>query len=58
MKILTKLSIENLMHPFQTFILGQKIFAAKMALKYKIPLVFSVKMRLSMEIQLLIIIHP
>ncbi len=40
MRILTKLSIENLMHPFQTFILGQKIFAAKMALKYKIPLVF------------------
>ena len=40
MKILTKLSIENLMHPFQTFILGQKIFAAKIALKYKIPLVF------------------
>ena len=40
MKILTKLSIENLMHPFQTFILGQKIFAAKVALKYKIPLVF------------------
>ena len=40
MKILTKLSIENLMHPFQTFILGQKIFATKMALKYKIPLVF------------------
>ena len=28
------------MHPFQTFILGQKIFAAKMALKYKKPLVF------------------
>ncbi len=40
MKILTKLSIENLMHPFQTFILGQKIFASKIALKYKIPLVF------------------
>jgi N-acetyl sugar amidotransferase len=40
MKLLTKLSIENLMHPFQTFILGQKIFAAKIALKYKIPLVF------------------
>ena len=40
MKLLTKLCIENLMHPFQTFILGQKIFAAKMALKYKIPLVF------------------
>ena len=40
MKLLTKLSIENLMHPFQTFILGQKIFAAKMAIKYNIPLVF------------------
>ena len=25
MKILTKLAIENLLHPFQTFILGQKI---------------------------------
>ena len=40
MKILTKLSILNLLHPFQTFILGQKIFAVKMAIKYKIPLVF------------------
>ena len=40
MRLLTKLSIQNLMHPFQTFILGQKIFAAKMAIKYNIPLVF------------------
>ena len=40
MKILTKLSILNLLHPFQTFMLGQKIFPVKMALKYKIPLVF------------------
>ena len=40
MKILTKLSIQNLLHPFQTFILGQKIFSVKMAIKYKIPLVF------------------
>jgi N-acetyl sugar amidotransferase len=40
MKYLTKKSIENLFHPFQTFILGQKNFAAKIALKYKIPLVF------------------
>ncbi len=40
MKILTRLSILNLMHPFQTFMLGQKIFAVKMAIKYKIPLVF------------------
>lgn len=37
---LTKLSILNLLHPFQTFMLGQKIFSVKMALKYKIPLVF------------------
>jgi len=40
MKMLTKLSIVNLMHPFQTFMLGQKIFASKIAIKYKIPLVF------------------
>lgn len=40
MKLLTKLSIENLMHPFQTFILGQKNLAPKIALKYRIPLIF------------------
>ena len=40
MKILTKFSILNLFHPFQTFILGQKIFPIKIALKYNIPLVF------------------
>ena len=40
MKFLTKSSIKNLLHPFQTFILGQKIFPIKTALKYKIPLVF------------------
>ena len=40
MKILTKLSIKNLFHPFQTFMLGQKIFASKIALKMRIPLVF------------------
>jgi N-acetyl sugar amidotransferase len=37
---LTRLAIENLLHPFQSFILGQKNFAPKMAAKYKIPLVF------------------
>lgn len=37
---LTKLAILNLMHPFQTFILGQKFYAPKIALKYKIPLIF------------------
>jgi N-acetyl sugar amidotransferase len=40
MRYLTKLAILNLMHPFQTFILGQKIFASKMSIKYRIPLVF------------------
>lgn len=40
MKLLTKLSIENLMHPFQTFILGQKNLAPKIAAKYGIPLIF------------------
>jgi len=40
MKFLTKKAIYNLLHPFQTFILGQKIYPIKMALKYKIPLVF------------------
>lgn len=40
MRLLTRLSIENLLHPFQTFILGQKNLGPKLALKYGIPLVF------------------
>ena len=40
MKLLTKLSIENLFHPFQTFMLGQKNLAPKIASKYGIPLIF------------------
>lgn len=40
MKLLTRLAIENLLHPFQTFILGQKNLAPKIALKYNIPLIF------------------
>lgn len=39
-KLLTKLSIENLFHPFQTFILGQKNLGPKIAAKYGINLVF------------------
>jgi N-acetyl sugar amidotransferase len=39
-RLLTRLSIENLLHPFQSFILGQKNVAPKIALQYKIPLVF------------------
>jgi len=40
MRILTRLSIENLFHPFQTFILGQKNVAARVATEMGIPLVF------------------
>ncbi|MDT4969349.1 MAG: hypothetical protein QOJ64_4086 [Acidobacteriota bacterium] len=39
-RLLTKLSIENLLHPFQTFILGQKTLAPKIAARYKLPLIF------------------
>jgi N-acetyl sugar amidotransferase len=37
--LLTKLAIENLLHPFQPFILGQKTFAPKMAAKFGIKLI-------------------
>ena len=40
MKLLTRLSIENLLHPFQTFILGQKNLGPKIAAQYGINLVF------------------
>ena len=40
MKLLTKLSIENLLHPFQTFILGQKNLAPKIAAQNNINLIF------------------
>lgn len=39
-RLLTRLAITNLLHPFQPFILGQKNLGAKMSLLYKIPLVF------------------
>ncbi|MBI4778853.1 N-acetyl sugar amidotransferase [Candidatus Falkowbacteria bacterium] len=39
-RLLTRLATENLFHPFQPFIIGQKSFAPKMALLYNIPLVF------------------
>ncbi len=38
--LITKLAIERLLHPFQPFILGQKNIAPKIALKYKVPLIF------------------
>jgi N-acetyl sugar amidotransferase len=39
-RLLTRLAIEKLLHPFQPFILGQKNLAPKIALKYRIPLIF------------------
>lgn len=39
-RLLTRLAVENLFHPFQPFIFGQKALAPKMALLHKIPLVF------------------
>lgn len=40
MKLLTKLSVLNLLHPFQTFILGQKNIAPKIAARFGINLIF------------------
>ena len=39
-RLLTRLSVENLFHPFQAFIIGQKSLAPKTALQTKIPLIF------------------
>lgn len=39
-RLLTRLSTEILFHPFQPFIFGQKSLAPKMAIHFKIPLVF------------------
>ena len=40
MKKLTRLAIENIFHPFQTFFFGQKNLAPKIAAQMGIPLVF------------------
>jgi N-acetyl sugar amidotransferase len=39
-RLLTRLSTELLFHPFQAFMFGQKALAPKMALLFKIPLIF------------------
>jgi len=39
-RLITRLSVENLFHPFQPFILGQKNLAPKIAALYDIPLIF------------------
>lgn len=39
-RLLTRLAVENLFHPFQPFMFGQKSLAPKMAILHKLPLVF------------------
>ena len=39
-RLLTRLAVENLLHPFQAFILGQKNVAPRLAVLHNIPLVF------------------
>lgn len=39
-RLLTRLAVENLFHPFQPFMIGQKALAPKIADKYDIPLIF------------------
>ena len=39
-RLLTRLAVENLFHPFQPFIIGQKGLAPKLAAQFGIPLVF------------------
>lgn len=39
-RLLTRLATENLLHPFQPFMIGQKAISPKMALLHRIPLVF------------------
>jgi len=39
-RLITRLAVENLFHPFQPFMFGQKSLAPKMALLHKISLVF------------------
>lgn len=39
-RLVTRLAVENIFHPFQPFILGQKQLAPKMAILHKLPLIF------------------
>ena len=39
-RLLTRLAVENIFHPFQPFIFGQKSIAPKLAVLFNIPLVF------------------
>lgn len=39
-RLLTRIAVDTLFHPFQPFMIGQKALAPKMAALFKIPLVF------------------
>lgn len=39
-RLLTRLAVENILHPFQPFIFGQKFLAPKLAALFNLPLVF------------------
>ncbi|KAF0220675.1 MAG: hypothetical protein FD174_999 [Geobacteraceae bacterium] len=39
-RLVTRLAVENLFHPFQPFMFGQKSLAPKMAILHKTPLIF------------------
>ena len=39
-RLLTRLAVERLFHPFQPFVIGQKALAPKVALEQRVPLVF------------------
>jgi N-acetyl sugar amidotransferase len=39
-RLITRLAVENLFHPFQPFIFGQKSLAPKVAARFDIPLIF------------------
>jgi N-acetyl sugar amidotransferase len=39
-RLLTRLAVDNLFHPFQPFVLGQKQLAPKLAALFNVPLVF------------------
>ena len=38
--LLTRLAVENMLHPFQPFIIGQKALAPKFSISHDIPLIF------------------
>lgn len=39
-RLLTRLAVENLLHPFQPFMIGQKAIAPKLSAAFGVPLVF------------------